>query len=171
MRRHAIMVTRRVIAVGSLSLLVGLVLTACATSPPAGVIAADARALKYGSSAPEVLNNPALRDKVRALFGPDWNPGGAVALGAPAYFPPTSSIRLVRVGDANFTALSGCVAEACTSHRGLLLIRQDGEQLLSRIDEGGYSHYYNFGTGAMIGAMPRPWIDAAWSVVEGIERG
>jgi hypothetical protein len=155
----------------SMSVLAALIFAACATSPPGGVLTADARALRYGASGPEILNNPQLRDKVRALFGPDWNPGGAVASGAPSYFPPTSSIRLVRIGDADFIAISGCVAGSCASHRGLLLVRQDAEQLLARLDEGGFSHYYNFGPGATLGAVPRPLIDDAWRVVEGIERG
>ena len=36
--------------------------------PEAQVVQADARALAYGRTAGEILNNPQLRDKVRALF-------------------------------------------------------------------------------------------------------
>ncbi|HET9853882.1 MAG TPA: hypothetical protein VFR53_02410, partial [Methylomirabilota bacterium] len=70
------------------------------------MLAADARALAYGRSASEVLENPQLRDKVRALFGADWNPptpGGAgkLALAAPQYFEIGGPVRMVRVGTAN----------------------------------------------------------------------
>ena len=50
----------------------GCVVPASSTPPAAGVLPADARALAYGRSAGEVLENPELRDKVRALFGGDW---------------------------------------------------------------------------------------------------
>src|SRR5204863_9812051 len=89
---------------------------ACATEHPAvarpsgpvGVLAADARALRYGASAPEVFDNPKMRDKVRALFGSDWGAaaqgGGRLEHGALAYFPPDSSIRLLRIGDQEYIA-------------------------------------------------------------------
>jgi hypothetical protein len=157
---------------GLLSLLAALLLTACTTSASrGGVLTADARALRYGASGPEILNNPEIGGKVRALFGPDWNPGGAVTLGAPAFFPATSSIRLVRIDGADFIAVSGCVSGACASDRGLLLIRQDAEQLLARLDEGGFSHYYSFGPGATMGPVPQPWIDGAWRIVDAMDRG
>jgi hypothetical protein len=135
------------------------------------VVVADARALRYGATAPEVFNNPALSPKIRALFGADWNAGGALPFGAPAFFPASSSLRLIRLGDQDYIAITGCVTSACGSHRGLLLIRQDGEQLLSRLDEGGFSHYYDHSPGATVAAVPRQWIDSAWRAVAGIERG
>lgn len=58
--------------------------------PVVEVLAADARALVYGRSASEVLENPQLRDKVRALFAADWAPPtpgvGKLAGAAPQYF-------------------------------------------------------------------------------------
>ncbi|PWU23319.1 MAG: hypothetical protein C5B48_08795 [Candidatus Rokuibacteriota bacterium] len=140
-------------------------------APSAGVVAADARALRYGASAPEIFNNPQMREKLRALFGPDWDPGGAVAVGAPAFFPSTSAIRLVNIGDQDYIAITGCVTSACASHRGLLLIRQEGDWLMARLDEGGFSHYYSFGPGATLNTVPQAWIDNAWRAVQRVQRG
>ncbi len=170
---------RRALFAGSLSVLVALFFTACVVEPPAGapvrppagVLQADARALRYGASAPEVFNNPELGDKARALFAADWSPGGRIAFGAPAFFPASSSLRMLRLGDRDYIAITGCVTAACATHRGLLLIRQDGEQLLARLDEGGFSHYYDHGPGASAPAVPRASIDAAWHAVESIDHG
>ncbi len=120
--------------------------------PVAEVIAADARALAYGRSASEVLENPQLRDKVRALFGGDWappSPGGVgkLTLAAPQYFERGGPIRMVHVGDVDYIAITGCAAQACTGRRGLLLVREGGEQLMARLDEGGFLHHYAFGPG------------------------
>ena len=52
---------------------------------------------------------------------------------------------MVRVGDANYVAVTGCVPATCRSERVLLLIQESGEGLLARLDEGGYSHYYAYG--------------------------
>jgi hypothetical protein len=58
--------------------------------PEAGVVEADARALAYGRSAGEILENPQIRDKVRAMFGADWEapaPGvGKLSAPAAQYF-------------------------------------------------------------------------------------
>jgi hypothetical protein len=170
---------RRPTIQGSLVILAGLLFTACAGSPPMGapvpppsrVLPADARALRYGASAPEVFNNPELGDRVRALFGADWSPGGQIAFGAPTYFPASASLRMVRLGDGDYIAITGCVPSSCATHRGLVLIRQDGEQLMARLDEGGFSHYYERGPGARANAVPRSSIDSAWRAVEGIDRG
>ena len=161
-----------------LVILAGLLFTAFAGSPPMGaqllpaprVLPADARALRYGASAPEVFNNRELGDRVRALFVADWSPGGQVAFGAPAYFPASSSLRMVRLGDGDYIAITGCVLSSCATHRGLVLIRQDGEHLMARLDEGGFSHYYERGLGASAKAVPRSSIDSAWRAVEGIDR-
>ncbi len=164
---------RRVLVPGTLSLLAALLFAACAglSAPTVGVLPADARALRYGASAPEVLDKPELRDKLRALFGADSSPGGRVGPGAAAFFPASSSIRMVRIGVQDYIAISGCVTSACASQRGLLLIRQDGEQLLARLDEGGLSHYYHYGPGATADALTRSSIDSAWLAVERVERG
>jgi len=118
--------------------------------PRAEVLAADARALVYGRTASEVLENPQLRDKVRALFGADWGPpspgAGKLAQAAPLYFGRGGPLRMVHIGDADYIAITGCAPEACTARRGLLLIREGGEQLMARLDEGGFSHHYAYGT-------------------------
>jgi len=161
----------------SIAAVTALVASACVMAPRSGVsmprsasvVAADARALRYGSTAPEVFDNPQLRDKLRGLFGADWAPGGPLAFGAPAYFPASSSIRMVRVGADEYIALTGCVPTACPTHRGLLLIRPDGDQLMARLDEGGYLHYYDHGPGVAASAVPRSSIDGAWMALERIE--
>jgi hypothetical protein len=75
---------------------------------------------------------------------------------------------MLRVGADDYIAISGCVPSACASHRGLLLVRQDGNQLLSRLDEGGYSHYYDYVIGTSAAAVPRSAIDGAWVAIERI---
>jgi hypothetical protein len=122
-----------------------------ASGPPvAEVLPADARALVYGRSAGEVLENPQLRDKVRALFGADWGPpspgAGKLTLAAPKYFERGGPLRMVHIGDADYIAITGCAPEACAGRRGLLLIREGGEPLIARLDEGGFSHHYAYGT-------------------------
>ena len=144
-----------------LSLLVAPVAAGCVVPPEPGssappeaqVVEADARALAYGRTAGEILNNPQLRDKVRALFGADWDapaPGVVPAVGklsaaAPQYFELGGPVRTVRIGGADYISVTGCAAQACTGRRGLLLIREGGEQLMARLDEGGFSHHYAYG--------------------------
>ena len=55
--------------------------------PVAEVLPADARALAYGRSAGEVLENPQLRDKVRALFGGRLGPTDRGGVGRHASAP------------------------------------------------------------------------------------
>jgi len=124
--------------------------------PEAKVLPADARALVYGRSASEVLENPEFRDKVRALFGADWappTPGGVgkLTLAAPQYFERGGPLRMVRIADADYIAITGCAAQACASRRGLLLVREGGEQLMARLDEGGFSHHHAYGPGVVGG--------------------
>jgi hypothetical protein len=167
---------------GSLTVIAVLWVAGCAADRPAatagartGVLPADARALKYGATAPAVFANPAMHDKILALFGNDWSPtpvsGGQLQYGAAAYFPPTSSFRMVRLDGGDYIAITGCVPVACADHAGLLLIRDDGEQLWARVDEGGFSRYYGHGP-AMTGAQVSPaFIDSAWREVERLGRG
>jgi hypothetical protein len=135
----------------------------CVVPPPPGssgppvaeVLPADARALAYGRSAGEVLEHPQLRDKVRALFGADWAPP-APAVGrptapAPLYFERGGPLRMVHIGEADYIAITGCAVQACASRRGLLLVREGGEQLMARLDEGGFSHHYAYGSGGVGG--------------------
>jgi hypothetical protein len=166
-------VARGLIAVGLAGAALGGCVVPSAPGPsvpaPAGVVAADARALRFGTSAPEVFQHPDLREPLRALFGADWQPG-RLAHGAPAFFPPNSPLRLVRVEGEEYIAVTGCVPAVCATYRGLLLIRQDGARLLARLDEGGFAHYYEYGPGAPARAVPRPLLDGAWNALTAIER-
>jgi hypothetical protein len=130
----------------------GILASACTIDPPegtspppmAGVLEAGPRETKFGRTGDEVVNNPQLRDKIRTLFGADWNPG-KIRRGASAYFGRVAPPRGVRVGDKNYVAVTGCVAAACPVERVLLLIQESGDSMLARLDEGGYSHYYAYG--------------------------
>jgi hypothetical protein len=161
----------------SLSLFAALLVTSCAAPPravaptpaDAGVVTADARALRYGATAPDVLKNPQLVNQLHALFGADWNPSATRLYGAPAFFPSFSSIRMVRIGDREYVAIFGCVETACPVYRGLLLIAGDN-QLQARLDDGGFSHYYDYGAAAVGGAPSRSQIDGAWRAIETVER-
>jgi len=121
--------------------------------PAAEVLPADSRALAYGQTVDQVLQNPEMGAKIRALFGPDWFPAaqskGQLGLGAAAYFQKGGPIRMVRVGSVDYIAVTGCVPFDCATQRALLLIRADGAQLLARLDEGGFSHYYGYGSEAL----------------------
>ena len=163
---------------GALCIVIGLFAAACVVPPPQGVpmpatatvLPADARALRYGDTAPDVFDNPRLRDELHRLFGPDWTPGAGREFGAPAFFPSSSSMRMVRIGERDYIAITGCVTSACANHRGLLLIGPDGK-LLARLDDGGFSRYYEYGLGATGDARSRTTVDGAWLAVEGVERG
>lgn len=137
----------------ALVLTTAVLTAACTIEPPtgtppapmAGVLEPGPREATYGRTGDEVVNNPQLRDKIRALFGADWAPGGKLVRGAAAYFGRTESPRGVRVGDKNFISVTGCVPVACKGERVLLLVQEGGDALLARLDEGGFSHYYAFG--------------------------
>ncbi|HEY7250768.1 MAG TPA: hypothetical protein VIG37_09735 [Methylomirabilota bacterium] len=136
----------------TLGLVLGVLVSACTIEPPegtapvpmAGVLESGPREAKFGRTGDEVVNNPQLRDKIRSLFGTDWNPG-KIRRGASAYFGRVAPPRGVRVGDKNYVAVTGCVAESCPAERVLLLVQESGDSLLARLDEGGYSHYYAYG--------------------------
>ena len=130
--------------------------SASSTPPAAEVLPADARALAYGRSAGEMLENPQLRDKVRALFAADWEPPtpggvGKLTLAAPQYFELGGPVRMIHIGAANYISVTGCAPRACTSRRGLLLIREGGEELMARLDDGGFSHHHAYGPGVVGG--------------------
>ena len=141
-------------------LLLTPVTAGCVIYPPPGsgppvaeVLPADARALVYGASAREILEHPQLRDKVRLLFGADWAPPtpGVTKLtaAAPLYFERGGPVRMVQIDNALHIAVTGCAAQGCARGRGLLLVRERGEELMARLDEGGFSHHYAFGPGAL----------------------
>jgi hypothetical protein len=93
-----------------------------------------------------------------------------VTFGAPAYFPASAAIRMLKVGEREYIAISGCVTSACAGHHGLLLVGPD-EQLLARLDEGGFSHYYYYGSAVPADAVTRSILDGAWLAIEDVERG
>ena len=143
---------------GWLSALAVLLATGCTIAPPAGspvppaaeLLPADSRVFAYGNTVDEVLQNPQVGVKIRDLFGADWAPasrgGGQLALGAEAYFHGLAPLRMVRVGGVDYIALTGCARAACRTDRVLLLIREGGSELLARLDEGGFVHYYGYGS-------------------------
>ena len=143
-----------------------------ASGPPvAEVLPADARALAYGRSAGEILEHPQIRDKVRSLFGADWAPTAAAVgrptAAAPLFFERGGPVRMVHIGDADYIAITGCAVQACASRRGLLLVREGGEQLMARLDEGGFSHHYAYGSGAVGGpGGAAPVLDSALRALE-----
>jgi hypothetical protein len=53
---------------------------------------------------------------------------------------------MVRIGGLDYIALTGCAPSACNTHRVLVLIRDGGSELLARLDEGGFAHYYAYGS-------------------------
>src|SRR5437879_12331307 len=121
--------------------------------PAAEVLPADARALAYGQTVDQVLQNAQMGDKIRALFGPDWTPaaqgGGQLIMGAAPYFERGGPLRMVRIGGEDYIAVTGCGPRDCDTQRGLLLIRADGAQRLARLDEGGCWHDYRCGAAAL----------------------
>ncbi|HEY4909371.1 MAG TPA: hypothetical protein VIJ73_07715, partial [Methylomirabilota bacterium] len=80
--------------------------------------------------------------------------------------------RMVRMGDANYITVTGCAAQACTARRGLLMIREGGEQLMARLDEGGFSHHYAYGPGTVGGpAGAGPVLGSALRALQGVSDG
>jgi hypothetical protein len=151
-------------ALASLLLTLVVIAAGCVVPHPPGsappavqVLPADARALAYGRSAGEILDNPQIQDKVRALFQADWVPPvpgttGKLTLAAPQYFERGGPVRMVRIADADYISVTGCAAQLCPSRRGLLLVREGGEVLMGRLDEGGFSHHYAYGPGMVAGS-------------------
>jgi hypothetical protein len=155
---------------------VALVGAACVTAPPPDaptppivqVDGADGRARQFGATAAEVLTNPALATKIRALFGPDWALEPRHRLRAPAssFFASGDPVQMVRTNDAEYVAVSGCGPAGCRAQHGLLLVRSpDGESLLARLDEGGFGHYYAYGAGLSMSPAIRALLDRARSAV------
>ena len=138
--------------------LAALAAAGCTVAPPRGtpipphaqVLPADSRALAYGSTTAEVLQNAKVGDKIRALFGPDWMPAapgrGQLVAGAAAYFDQGGPVGVIRIGGNDYIAVTGCVPAACDSRHVLLLIEDGGSRLLARLDEGGFVHYYGYGS-------------------------
>src|ERR1700731_2534210 len=56
--------------------------------------------------------------------------------------------------------------------RGLLMIRGGGEQLMARLDEGGFSHHYAYGPGTVGGpAGAGPVLGSALRALQGVSDG
>jgi len=137
-------------------------------TPRVDVLAPDTR---FGGSAADLLGHPDLAPKVRALFGADWaataGARGGTAAPAGGFFGKADPPRRLQIDGRQYIALMGCVPAACRSHRGLLLVQVDGEQLRARLDEGGYAHYYAFGVGAVMDLPARALLNAAWAALGG----
>jgi hypothetical protein len=165
-------------ALRALPLLLGVVTVACVIDPPAGTppppvtgaLEPGPRAAAFGRTGDEVINNPQIRDKIRTLFGADWDPAaagrGRILKGAGAYFGRTEPPRGVRIGDANYVAVTGCVPATCRSDRVLLLIQENGQDLLARLDEGGFSHYYAHGPAWGAAGSTTAAVDSALRALE-----
>ena len=114
-------------------------------SPAAQVVPPDMRAETYDSSIELVVQNPMIGDKVRAMFGPDWSGGQLSPRGASAYFAMGDPPRMVRVNGVDYITYTGCMPAACETSRVLLLIREGGSEMVARLDDGGFAHYYAYG--------------------------
>jgi hypothetical protein len=156
-----------------------LAMTGCVVPPPAGtpvppavaVLTNDRRATQYGQSATEILAAPAMREKAQVLFGAGWSAAGVQAGGlsaaAPEFFSRSAAPRVLRVGATDYIAVPGCMAPACATRRGVLLIRGDGEELPARLDDGGFTLCYGFGPDmATLTPAHRLAVDAARRALE-----
>ena len=140
--------------IAMVSLLCTLATGGCVTAssgtmapPRVAVLGTDAGATLYGRDAKQVFDNPTLRTKIRALFGTDWNSTSESFLSSPipAYFAQSSAPTELRIDNARWIAVRGCVPAACARRHGLLLIGPGGERLLARIDDGGFTREYGHG--------------------------
>jgi hypothetical protein len=162
------------VALRGLLLLLAVLTVGCTIEPPAGTPPAPMagplergpRETAFGRTGEEVVTNPQLRDKIRNMFGTDWTPGGKIVKGAGSYFSRTEPPRGVRVGDANYVAVTGCVSASCRTEQVLLLIHEGGEALLARLDEGGFSHYYAYGGNWGPAGSTARTVDAALRALE-----
>jgi len=142
-----------------LALLALVTVTGCTVAPSPGspmvpsavVLPADARALAYGTTVEQILRNPELGTKIRGLFGRDWTgatPGSShLQPGAETYFEQGGPLRMIRIGSADYIAVSSCVPGDCHRRNVLVLIEEGGARLFARLDEGGFVHYYSYGPG------------------------
>jgi len=113
--------------------------------PAAEVVPVDGRVTMYGVTLDEAIRNPEIAGKVRAMFGPDWTGGQLTPTGARSYFVGNTPPRRVRIGGADYIAYMGCVPGDCSTRPSLLLIREGGDEVIARVDDGGFSHYYTYG--------------------------
>lgn len=146
-----------------------LTLAGCVTTSrrPEVTMAPSRDARQFGEGAISIMTNPRIDDQVRMLFGADWKGGapGGTRASAPEFFTASAPPRLLEIGGIEYVAVTGCRASACGGDRGLLLVRTDGNQLLARLDEGGFSHYYGHGSVDMHGRSSAS-LNAAWDELE-----
>jgi len=152
-------------------LLAGLLAAGCVVRSPSGtppplavdVLTGDTRASRYGSNAAELLAHPETRESVRGLFGSDQSRAMPLRLSRSAvdFFGNPSPTRVLRIAGTDYVAATGCVPSDCSTHPGLLLIRVDGKELFARLDDGGFPHYYGFGTGVEMTPKTLALLDAA----------
>ena len=111
-----------------------------------------------------MLAHPEARESVRLLLGSGQSQATPLRLSRSAadFFGNPSPTRVLRIAGADYVAATGCVPSACSTHPGLLLIRADGKELFARLDDGGFSHYYGFGTGVEMTPKTLALLDAAW---------
>lgn len=153
-------------------MLAGLLAAGCVVSKPPGasplpaveVLPNDARASRYGSNAGEVMADAEMPESVRRLFGSDqsWAMPVRLSRSAADFFGNPSPTQVLRIAGVDYVAATGCVPSACPTHAGLLLVRVDGSKLFARLDDGGVSHYYGFGTGTEMTPKTLARLDAAW---------
>src|SRR4029077_12017340 len=108
----------------ALALTVSGLSVACTIEPPAGTLPPPLSGVlecrprdaplrrprhegKFGRTGPEVVNNPQRRDKIRQMFGADWQPGGKLVRGAMPFLERTGPPRGVRIGDPNTGRVPG----------------------------------------------------------------
>jgi len=72
--------------------------------PAAEVVPVDARVTMYGLTLDEAIRNPAIAERVRAMFGPDWAGGQFAPTGARTYFVGNTPPRRIRIGGTNYIA-------------------------------------------------------------------
>jgi hypothetical protein len=144
---------RHVIRLSAPGVLAVLLAAGCTIPPPPGsarlpsaeVVPADAHTAVHGATLADVLRDPALGEKIRIMFGPDWTGGILAPPGASGYFVSSGPPSEVRIAGVDYIAYRGCLSGRCESRRLLLLIQKGGSDMLARLDEGGFSHYYAFG--------------------------
>jgi hypothetical protein len=151
------------------SLAAGCTLPATGPAPPP--VAPGAGAERFGATGDDVLRHPEVAARLPAVFGPDWlatgDRGGAgTTRAASQFFRRTAAPRALRVGERSWVAVPGCLPAACATHRGLLLVSEDGRELRARLDEGGFRHHYGFGPRVRMDEAERLAVDAAWRWLE-----
>jgi hypothetical protein len=156
-------------------LLAGLAMSGCVVasrgavaSPHVEVLGNTGYPSQYGNDATQIFDNAALREKIRALFGQDWNSPNPIGLSAPApaFFAESSPPTMLRIVSSDWIAVRGCMAGACESRHGLVLIGPGGNRLYARLDDRGFTKEYGYGRGmGDIAPEDHALIDAAWDAL------